>query len=907
MSLKKIINHHSDELSFWAKIQNDDNRYLLFEEFVANYLKATLPGDTYWLDTDVVPADIADEHNFTHLLKGMRSEGADIINISKNGAIAYEVKWKDDDTKSIVLGLIAPKVLAIGSTKITQLICCTNSTSASANVFNYGGDVGFMYQDTFFSKEAFDIVKKFTNKKVKKVYRALTPRDAFFSKVLDDNDSKFKNHLKTNSVPYKELRVRTFMHWPAATGKGSLPRLAYDMTYEKCWNYKKDGYPINTVVNPTLAVLKGNLTKVVEHSLALKLNEEHVIFAGDVTRGAPTTDELAMLRSITKVFKKKKEFIEYIRSNPEKTIWVHTTIHGYTNLAEIINDLGKSIYFSHIDEVHHAAQPDWSDWKNSLDDTTCKVNIRFMTSANKRMQETGTAQMTYSMGHPDFCDYETLPLTEKKAYQLGYKRKTNILYTGYDKKSFPEEMIEQFLDKDRNPMIKVAGTKAPVPLTWFMAADALIKFKLEYEVHKHTLLTLNRIDDCVKFAEFFEAIRIPLLALHEVDKETFHRLSKAKIFVADTKSSNTVKILKEVSLIPKKNDDSFIIHCMLLGEGWDPEDGWLDSSMFVDPTWSDIRIYQTLNRATRIGNGFNKIHRLLMVGFEDDGFGDSCCFQEMFSSIELVGNVLEIGDKDIKDFMEFSVSRPTPKSRGKNKPRSPFDTDFDEFGADWLFNKYRNFKETGRTYAYGETVNVVVSDFLKAVEDYGLWLGHHHGIGPGRLVMEKIVLDNIRFFEQYTDPMGRFKTIVNGNDHRISTTNHMKLLDLKERKPKERDERMKFFRKNNKLINEGGGYSKSIEKLCKMYAKKFGPIKTLDVSDMIGKEHILHKDDKKYSYATDESFSWMAHFSAYDFYYSVTDYKHTKMAQNTSTSIEKFAYNQDKPDTWIKRILRRVA
>ena len=76
---------------------------------------------------------------------------------------------------------------------------------------------------------------------------------------------------------------------------------------------------------------------------------------------------------------------------------------------------------------------------------------------------------------------------------------------------------------------------------------------------------------------------------------------------------------------------------------------------------------------------------------------------------------------------------------------------------------------------------------------------------------------------------------------------------------------------------------------------------------MIGKEHILHKADKKYSYATDESFSWMAHFSACDFYYSVSEYKHTKMAQNTSTAIEKFAYNQNKPDTWIKRILRRVA
>ena len=129
-----------------------------------------------------------------------------------------------------------------------------------------------MYQDTFYTKEAFDVVKKFINKKVKKVYRALKPRDAFFQSVLDDNDTKFKNHLKTNSVPYKELQVRTFMHWPAATGKGSLPRLAYDMTYEKYLNYKKDGYPINTVVNPTLAVLKGNLTKVVEHALSLKLN-----------------------------------------------------------------------------------------------------------------------------------------------------------------------------------------------------------------------------------------------------------------------------------------------------------------------------------------------------------------------------------------------------------------------------------------------------------------------------------------------------------------------------------------------------------------------------------------------------------------------------------------------------------
>ena len=385
-----------------------------------------------------------------------------------------------------------------------------------------------------------------------------------------------------------------------------------------------------------------------------------------------------------------------------------------------------------------------------------------------------------------------------------------------------------------------------------------------------------------------------------VDKETFHRLSKAKIFVADTHSSNTIKILKEVSLIPKKYKDSFIIHCQLLGEGWDPEDGWLDSSMFVDPTWSDIRIYQTLNRATRIGDGSNKIHRLLMVGFEGDGWDDSCCFQEMFSSIELVGSVLEIGDEDIKDFMEFSISRPTPKSRGKNKAKTPFDTDFDDFDPNWLFDKYTNFKEAGRTYAYGETVNLVVSDFLKAVEDYG----HHYSVGPGRLVMESIVLENIRFLEQFSDPMDRLKTIIRGDDHRTSVTNLIKLRELQERKALERSKRMLWFQKMNNLVNSN---IEDTEKLCKMYAKKFGSIKTLDVSDMVGNESIMHSDDTNYSYDTDDTFTWMTFFSGGYFAGSVENWEDTKMAQDTSAKIEKFVKNKDKSKTWIKRLLRRVA
>jgi hypothetical protein len=359
MDLNTLLDNTRNHLDFWEALERNGGR-LLFEEYVALYLKATLPGDTYWLGEDVVPAHIAQKYRFTNLLKGKRSLGGDVINIYQNRAVAYESKWFDEK-ESINLKLVANKQQVINKTGIDQLIFTTNARRTSDAVTEWVDEAGFMFQEEWITKEVYDTVKAYIKGQVKKTYKPMTPRDQFFSDALSELQTDFDK--KFAKITASKILTRIFQHWPAASGKGSFPRLAYDMIFEPRWNYKK-AYPINTVINPTLTVLKGNLVKHIHHDIGLGNidNVIHVIYAGDVTKAAKDTEELQSIRSMAKVFVNKIEFVKFLRETQNQTVWVHTTVHSYDRLAKVMKGQKKNFFFAHIDEVHHIIQPDYSTW-----------------------------------------------------------------------------------------------------------------------------------------------------------------------------------------------------------------------------------------------------------------------------------------------------------------------------------------------------------------------------------------------------------------------------------------------------------------------------------------------------------------------------------------------------------------
>jgi hypothetical protein len=793
--LKTLLKKHKNHLDFWEAMEQAGGR-LIFEEYVALYLKATLPGDTYWLGEDVVPPHVAQQYRFEKLLKGKRSLGTDVINIHNNRAVAYESKWFDEK-ETINLKLVANKQQVISKTGIDQLIFATNALRPSDAVTEWVDEAGFMFQSDWITKEVFDTVKTYIKNQHKKIYQPLRPRDAFFQQALDELKVDFtKKFLNTK---YNKISTRIFQHWPAASGKGSFPRLAYDMIFEPRWNYKKS-YPINTVINPTLTVLKGNLVKHVQHDIALNNNVIHVIYAGDVTKAAKDTEELQAIRSMAKVFTHKIEFVEWIKTIQNQTVWVHTTVHSYDRLASVMKALKKSFFFAHIDEVHHMIQPDWSSWTASLDDKNCTIQIRFMSSANKRLAYGKGA--TYSMDDPAFSDLQVKDLDEKTAVALGYKRQSVLINYIYTDADFPDEWLER-LTVGGQPLIKLKGTDIVVPMSWFMAVDSLLRFRTEYSNINHTKLTLNTIKECNQFAEFFEKIRSQLLLnlCKSKSEPVYRRLVKAKIMVADTANHSTVALLKEVTAVPSRHKDSFIIHCRLLGEGWDPENGWIDSNMFVSATWSEIRIYQDVNRGSRIGDGSKTKNYIVLFHLKDE----ENQFNDMFGKIKRVGNILEVGVEDITEQVIFKEFKNIPKGQKGSRQRGQDDpTYLDEITSDFFKTAFSNYIRDGRYYSYGSLIHEMVKEYQTEVERRGLqWQGGNTYIKRQNLCME-LIIKHKEFFDQYAKSGRRKKMdeIVSGKDFRLSSDAVVQIAEWKERMTQEAIERnralVEYCQKNSK-------------------------------------------------------------------------------------------------------------
>lgn len=821
---KAEINKTNNHLDFWEFIQSHGE--LVFEEFVTYYLKATLPGDTYWLGEDVVPPHVAEQYKISKLLKGKRSMGGDVLNVYQGRAVAYEVKWLWKK-ESIDFKRISIKLQALQITDVDQLIVATNARKSSQYFIDFAEDVGFMYHESWITKEVFDTVKNYVNSQSKKAFNPMTPRvdkENFFVNALNTLKNDFDN--KFSNISRAKILTKIFMQWPAASGKGSFPRLAYDLIFEPRWSYTKS-YPINTVVNPTLTVLKGNLVKQIQHDIGLGNDAIHVIYAGDVTKAAKDTEELQTIRTLAKVFADRKEFLEWIGQDHNQTVWIHTTVHSFERLAKMMKAVKKYFFFAHIDEVHHMVQPDYSTWTAPLKDSDVKVQIRLMTSANKRIIKGSGAK--FSMDDPNFCDLAVVPLSESKAVELGFKRKTELINYVYSTDDFKQDWIE-LLDDGKQGLFKLKGTDLVVPMSWFMAAEGLLRFRTEFFTVQHTKLTLNTIKECQDFAKFLNIVKKPILSkVGDMSDPVVKRLLKSHIMVADTENNSTVKLLKEVSAVPDTHNDSFIIHCRLLGEGWDPENGWVDSNMFISPTHSEIRIYQDVNRGSRIGDGSKKINYVVL--FHIDSADDDNAFNNMFKNIKKVGSALEIGADDISETVQFRTYRKLTKAGGLNTTGSEDPDYHDEMDADFFCDSFDKYMRNGRYYEFGDTINEIGRRFWNLVDEYGYYqLGHETGHKLSDIA-KMVIVENKDFFDMYavSGRTSKMEQIYQGKDFRQGEDAILEILQFQKQATKKSLTR---FLEIRKYLEDGG-------KSLNDFVKKQHNVKEHDYEMLKGEEVYL--------------------------------------------------------------------
>ena len=712
--LKIVYSNNKEYLDVVDILDSDSD---LFELHAFIYRKATSINDVYHTrDLNDVPAKTRKKLNLDIITTGANAEGMDFLEISADSSIAFESKrYEEQNThKGVAHKEVANKKSVIQNTNIDKLIFVTNKTKASFRAERYNPDVGYIFREEIFSRDSIDTVREYLKNLKQKEYSALSPRDTFFEEAIDDCGSQITIHKDSKG------RIKIFQHWPASTGKGSMPRLIYDSYIEPLWDFKKS-YPINAIVNPNTAVLKTNLIKQVEHDLALKNNVRHIVF-GEATKGA-NMDDLATLKHLCDIPKSEQEFIKLIKKYKNSTVWIHVTNSSYEKVGRFLSALKKSIFFQHIDEVHHNIQPLDSSWRAPLDDKVVKVKWSYMTSANIRVARGKGA--VESMDDDDFADIYIKELDEQAAVKLGYKRQTRQLVYEYDHTAYPPEwQIE--IEEGKLPIVKFDDVV--VPLHWAEQLDANIRSYIEHDIN-FMKYTFNRVDDIVEFEKIYQTLKEQILrslvrsGVISSNTKRYRDILNRPFIVADTKSFKTSTILRKVESIPDVYPEGADFgHVFLLGEGWDPKDGWVQGNCFMDPTHSELRIYQDVNRGAR--GPQNRKYNDLVVATHKEAFENEQSYRNRIcETVISVGEKLQHGFEDIRDSVVFKAVRGIGKPGGAKVRGRDLETFYSEADTSVLTGAFDSYVAFGKHYHLFAKTNEILDYYQTEYEKRNLCFG----------------------------------------------------------------------------------------------------------------------------------------------------------------------------------------
>jgi hypothetical protein len=286
--------------------------------------------------------------------------------------------------------------------------------------------------------------------------------------------------------------------------------------------------------------------------------------------------------------------------------------------------------------------------------------------------------------------------------------------------------------------------------------------------------------------------------------------------------------LKEVTAVPSTHKDCFIIHCKLLGEGWDPENGWIDSNMFVSPTWSEIRIYQDVNRGSRIGDGSKTKNYIVLFHLKDEENN----FNNMFGRIKHVGNVLEIGTEDITEQVIFKEIKNLPKGKRMSRQVGADTTSYyDEIDSGFFKDSFKTYIRDGKYYSYGSLIHEMVNIYQEEFEKRNLYNIDNGDWGKRDFLKYEIALKYKEFFDQYTTSGRRKKLddIVSGKDFRLSSEKVIQIANWEQKVKNVAQSRRK------EMLVVAKRYKGDDKKLTEFYKKKYS-VKEVDPSFMSGNE-----------------------------------------------------------------------
>lgn len=718
-----------------------------FENLVGIFLKTDdfYGPDVYSPNTNEVPAKLATDWNIVNLLKGERSEGADYYTESLGGT-AVEVKYQHDES-SIKLHKLAVKEVALNKTNIKYRVLATNLSRVSSTIEDYLPHWTYIFGEDIYNEEVYQRIRQYVLNPKKKIiytevgYRADQNGDtSFHEQSIRDMFDEIVAQIGYDGV------ARLISIKPTASGKGSDPILLWKFFLEKFIEKKSK---LTLKVNPSLTVLKGNLIKETKDIKARGSNTQVLVLASDVSKGIEDAEELNLIKQHAEVVN-GNTIIDHIVDWMEGSYHLHieTTIHSYHTLGKIMIDNDIVGDFMYIDEVKHTVQDETSMFAQCLYDTYGKWTIRVGVDANlvSGTDEKGN-QVPTSMFNKNLWRNFTQPgknfpvvWEEGDVTSRGWKRDTHLDIHTYDVNELPVEIQGAIHDK-KSAIITINGVSAPQE--WLFSLDTLARYMLGYPTRKYSLLNLNNRERVARFIEFAKYAWPEIIKQYgDARNPAIRRLLNIPFIDIYSNGNTHNKIQRLVDGIPSNNPKGAIV-CQVkkLSEGWDPEDGWVDSVSFVDNSGSKIRIAQTIGRGQRLGGGFDEVvvFQSMVVDPTDQ--------YEVKRSFKLVNDVAEtlgLGNNIEDNITFFDHTNPSAPNGSRTKGTRYQRPVWELEGG--LMMAFKGFLQNGNFNPYRSVVEEIFHTHSQEILD---------NIKPGQAKVQKEIYEGV--IDQYPDFFNQFK------------------------------------------------------------------------------------------------------------------------------------------------------